>query len=233
VGLNVESRSYIESICYGGLIQLLSKTQNEVWDFFEKLAWKTYAFEQANEAFRYLSHGEYDFHANSYPSDHLVNSYDPSYCCMPPVLCDYCESPNDDTYTCPYCAYVNATCERFEKKINDMTNQMIETMKARIAACSPCFNQNRETYSELDSSLGSPKADISLYDDFEPSYSARPDLNEDMYLPNLEQERDLSMSLSTDLAPCTSSPKDVTEDILVYIDLSTTLNDFCEFDVGE
>jgi len=47
-GLNIESRSYIESLCPGGLIELLSKTRNEVWDFFEKSAWKTYAFEQAN-----------------------------------------------------------------------------------------------------------------------------------------------------------------------------------------
>jgi len=41
------------------------------------------------------------------------------------------------------------------------------------------------------------------------------------------------MSLSTDLAPCTSSPKEVTEDILVYVYLSTTLNDFYEFEVCE
>ena len=45
MGLNVESRSYVESICPGGLIELLSKTQDEVWDFFEKVAWETYAFE--------------------------------------------------------------------------------------------------------------------------------------------------------------------------------------------
>jgi len=58
-------------------------------------------------------------------------------------------------------------------------------------------------------------------------------LNEHMCLPNLEQESDLPMSLSTDLAPCTNSLKDVSEDILVYVDLPTTPNDFCEFDVGE
>jgi len=63
---------------------------------------------------------------------------------------------------------------------------MIEIVKARIVACSQCFNQNRETYSEIDSTLGSPKPDISLYDDFEPSYSARPDLAEDIYLPSLD-----------------------------------------------
>jgi len=73
VGLNVESRSYVESICPGGLIELLSKTQDEVWDFFEKLAWETYAFRQANKPFRYSTHGEYDFQANSYPSYHFVN----------------------------------------------------------------------------------------------------------------------------------------------------------------
>ena len=115
-----------------------------------------------------------------------MNSYDPSYSYMPPVLCIYCESSYHDARTCVFRAYVDATCASFEKKINDMTDQMIETMKVRIAICSPCFNQNRETYSELDSSLGSPESDVSLYDDFEPSYSARPDLNEHMYLPNLE-----------------------------------------------
>jgi len=71
-------------------------------------------------------------------------------------------------------------------KINELTDQMIETMKKRIAEYSRCFNQNRETYSELDSTLGYPNPDISLYDDFELSYSARPDLNEDTYMPNLD-----------------------------------------------
>jgi len=152
---------------------------------------------------------------------------------MPPILRDYCESPDHDAHICPYRAYVDATCAGFEKKINDITDQMIETMKVRIAACSPCFNQNRETYSVIDSSLGSSKPDISLYDDFEPSYSARPDLNEDMYLPSLDQESDLAMSLSLDLASCTSSPKGITADVLVSADPPTMLNDFCEFDVGE
>ena len=44
MGLNVESRGYLESIFLEGLIELLSKIENEVWDFFDKLAWKTYAF---------------------------------------------------------------------------------------------------------------------------------------------------------------------------------------------
>ena len=95
------------------------------------------------------------------------------------------------------------------------------------------FNQNRETYSELDSSLGSPKHDISLDDDFESSYSTRPDLNEDMYLPSLDQEINLPMSLFPDLVPRTSSPKGVTGDVLVSVNSPTTLNDFCELDIGE
>jgi len=45
MGLNVESRYYVESSCPRGLIELLSKTQDEIWDFFEKLTWETYAFE--------------------------------------------------------------------------------------------------------------------------------------------------------------------------------------------
>jgi len=141
MGLNVESRSYITSICFWGLIELLSKTQNEVWDFFEKLAWETFAFEQANITFKYTTQGEYDFQVNSYPSDHSVNSYDPSYCYMPPVLYDYCESSYHDARTCLFCAYVDATCASFEKKINEMTDQMIEMMKAQIAACSPCLSK--------------------------------------------------------------------------------------------
>ena len=87
-----------------------------------------------------------------------------------------------------------------KKKTNEMTDQIIEIMKVRTA-CSQCFDQNREIYSEIDSSLGSPKPDISLYDDFEPSYSTRTDLNQDMYLPSLDQESDIHISPSPDLAP--------------------------------
>jgi len=73
VGLNVETRCYVKSICPRGLIELLSKAQDEVWNFFEKLAWETTAFEEANETFRYLTHGEYDFYANSHPPNHFLN----------------------------------------------------------------------------------------------------------------------------------------------------------------
>jgi len=146
---------------------------------------------------------------------------------------EYCESTDHDAHTCLCRAYVDATCASFETKINEMTDQMTETMTARIAACSQCFDQNRETYSELDSNLGSPKPDISFYDDFKLSYSARPNLNEDMSLPSLDQESDLPISLSPDFASRTSSPKGITNDVLVSANPLTTLNDFCEFEVGE
>ena len=72
-----------------------------------------------------------------------MNSYGPSYSCMPPILCDYCESSGHDAHTCPYRAYVYATCAGFEKKINELIDQMIETMKKRIAKYSQCSNQSR------------------------------------------------------------------------------------------
>ena len=51
-----------------------------------------------------------------------MNSYGPFYSCVLPILCDYCESSDHDAHTCPYCAYVDATCASFDKKINDMTD---------------------------------------------------------------------------------------------------------------
>jgi len=45
VGLNAKCKGYVESMCLGGLLGLLSKIQHEVCDFFEKLAWETYTFE--------------------------------------------------------------------------------------------------------------------------------------------------------------------------------------------
>ena len=48
LGLNSEFCGHVESMCPGGLLGLLSKTQDEVWTFFNKLAWDTYEFEQVN-----------------------------------------------------------------------------------------------------------------------------------------------------------------------------------------
>ena len=71
----------------------------------------------------------------------------------------------------------------------------------RITEYSHCFSQSRENCNQPDSSLGSPKSGVSLFDDFEPSCLSRSSLNDDLSLPSLEQEDDLPMSLSPDLAP--------------------------------
>jgi len=120
---------------------------------------------------------------------------------MAPIFCDYCESSDHDVHTCPYRAYVDATCAIVENKLYELTDKMVETTKIRIVEYSQCLNQNGENYSKSDSSLGSPKPEVSFFDDFDPSYLARPNLNDDMPLPSLEQENDLTTSLSPDLAP--------------------------------
>jgi len=137
---------------------------------------------------------------------------------MSPILCEYCDSYDHNTCNCPYRAYVDATWASVEKKINELTDKIIENMKVRIAEYSQCFNQSRENCNKSDSSLGSPKSEISLYDDFELSYLARPYLNNDMPLPSVEQEGYFLTSLPQDLAPHTSSPMDITEDVLVSAD---------------
>jgi len=43
------SQGYVESICFRGVIGSLTRTQDKVWDFFEKLTWDTYMFEQFKE----------------------------------------------------------------------------------------------------------------------------------------------------------------------------------------
>ena len=45
MGLNDEFRCHVESMPPKTLVRLLAKTHDEVWDFFEKLAWDTYEFE--------------------------------------------------------------------------------------------------------------------------------------------------------------------------------------------
>ena len=136
---------------------------------------------------------------------------------MSPVLCDYCESSNHDACNCPYRDYVDAPRASVEKKINELTDKMIENMKKRIAKYFHCFSRSREDINlkEPDSSLGSLELEVCLYDDFEPSYLTRPNLSNNMPLPSLEQESDIPTCLSPDLALVahTSSPMEVTNDI--------------------
>ena len=39
MGLNSKFRDHVESIYPGGLLGLFARTQDEIWDFFENLAW--------------------------------------------------------------------------------------------------------------------------------------------------------------------------------------------------
>ena len=70
---------------------------------------------------------------------------------MPPVLCDYCESSDYAAYTCPYHDF-DANYASMEKRLNELTDKMIENMKVRITKHSHCFNQNMEQCNESDSS---------------------------------------------------------------------------------
>ena len=56
----------------------------------------------------------------------------PSYSCVLPILCKYCESSYHDACNCPYRDYVDATCASVEKTLNEMTDKMVKTMKERI-----------------------------------------------------------------------------------------------------
>jgi len=120
---------------------------------------------------------------------------------VPPVLCDYCESSDHAAYTCPFRAYVDATYASVEKKINELTNKMIENLKVRIAEYSQCINQSRKNCNKPNSRLGSPKPEVSLSDDFEPSYQSRPHSHDDLSLPSLEKESNLLVFLLPDLTP--------------------------------
>jgi len=81
--------------------------------------------------------------------------------------------------------------------------------------------------------LGSPKPEVSLHNDFELSYLARPNVNDVVPLPSLEQESDSPLSLSPDLEPVPSSDKDITDDVLIYADPPVPFNYTCEFEVDE
>jgi len=58
-------------------------------------------------------------------------------------------------------------------------------------------------------------------------------LNDARSLSSLERESDIPLSLSPDLAPHTSSHKDITNNVLVFADPPTTLNDSFKFGEGE
>jgi len=93
---------------------------------------------------------------------------------------DYCESSDHAAYTCPYRDF-DANYASMEKRQNALTDKVMEIMNVKITEHSHCFNENREQCNESDSSLGSPKPEVSLSDDFEPCYQSRPHLHDDVF----------------------------------------------------
>ena len=131
--MNAKFRGCVESMYSGELLGLLSRTQDEVWDFFERLAWDIYEFDQARWTLGYPTN-ESAFHAYPYHRDF----YDSSHAYMPAVLCDYCESSNHAAYTCPYRDF-DANYASMEKRLNELTDKVMEIMKAIITEHSHCF----------------------------------------------------------------------------------------------
>jgi len=76
VGLSIEFKGQVESMCPEGLRELLSETQDEAWNFFEKLGWDTYEVEQARRILQYPTHYVYAFYVNSHLQDHFMNPCD-------------------------------------------------------------------------------------------------------------------------------------------------------------
>jgi len=74
--LNSKSWGYIESIYPRGVLELLSKTQDQVWDFFEKLTWDTYKLKQVQKNFGYPLHSKSVIPVGPYPQDHFIDSHD-------------------------------------------------------------------------------------------------------------------------------------------------------------
>jgi len=64
MGLNAKSLKVILSLCVLKVYQLLCETEDEVWNFFKKLACDTYEFEQVKGTLGYPTHVQYDFHVN-------------------------------------------------------------------------------------------------------------------------------------------------------------------------
>lgn len=92
----------------------------------------TYKFELARETLEYPTHGEYAVPTNPYHQDHIMNSYDPSYYYVSPILWDYFESSDHNVHNHPYRDYqimLMLRVQVLKKKINELTNRMVKTMK--------------------------------------------------------------------------------------------------------
>jgi len=98
---------------------------------------------------KYLTHAESAFYTNPYSRGHFIDSYNSSYTSVPPVWYDYCESSAHDASFCPCRDYFDAQCASVEKRINELTAKMVETMKVQITEYSHGVTQSRENCNQL------------------------------------------------------------------------------------
>ena len=79
----------------------------------------------------YPIHSEYVNPANLHHQKNIIDSYDHQYySCVPPILCDYCESFHHNSYNHPNGDYVDTRCQSLGKTINEMTDKLVETIKS-------------------------------------------------------------------------------------------------------
>ena len=107
VDLNAEFGGHVESMCLGRFRGLVSETPDEVWDFFEYLAWETWEFEQDKEALVHSSSDPYAFHFQLY-HQHQFRDLCFQEAFVPPVLCDYCQSSSHEMRSCPLFTNIDA-----------------------------------------------------------------------------------------------------------------------------
>ena len=85
-GITHETRATLESMCYGALCLL---NADDMWDFFEYLAFYQWQYDWANESFACSSPPPYDLYTQSSCVDQFSDAcdHDSSY---PHDLCSYC-----------------------------------------------------------------------------------------------------------------------------------------------
>ena len=88
---------------------------------------------------------------------------------------------------------VDVACTSIGKIINELTNKMMETMKAKVSHYFNHIGKNVSLH-ETNSSLRFIESTVSLYDNFESSIRSRFDLHDNMSFANLEQENDLKLA---------------------------------------
>jgi len=116
-GITHETRTTLESMCYGGLCSL---NADDIWDLFESLASYQWQCEYATEAFVYPSPRPYAFHTPCLCADQFRDAC-AHYSSSPLDACSYCQSFDHDVNSCPSYDVLNDSCAKL--------NILMETMK--------------------------------------------------------------------------------------------------------